>query len=71
MGSSTSRSSTYTKATLVIDIWDAKSKSMIFRGSITDTVSSKPEKNEKKINKGAEKLFNEFEKKWEKEQKKK
>jgi hypothetical protein len=27
---------------------------------MTDTVSDKPEKNEKKINKGAEKLFKNF-----------
>ena len=71
MGTTTSRAYTYTKGTLVFDIWDAKTKEMIFRGTITDTISDKPEKNEKKINKGAEKLFKEFDKRYAKEQKKK
>ena len=71
MGSTTSRSHTYTKGTLVVDIWDAKTKDMVFRGTTTDTISDKPEKNEKKINKGMEKLFKEFDKKYEKEQNKK
>ena len=70
MGSSTSRSHTYTKGTLIFDVWSAKTKNMIYRGTITDTVSDKPEKNEKKINKGAEKLFKEFDKKRAKEEKK-
>ena len=60
-----------TKGTLVVDIWDAKTKDMVFRGTTTDTISDKPEKNEKKINKGMKKMFEEFDKKYEKEQKKK
>ena len=71
MGSTTSRSHTYTKGTLVVDVWDAKTKNMVFRGTSTDTIRDKPEKNEKKINKGMEKMFKEFDKKYEKEQKKK
>ena len=71
MGSTTSRSHTYTKGTLVVDFWDAKTKNMVFRGTSTDTLSDKPEKNEKKINKGMAKMFKEFDKKYEKEQKKK
>jgi len=45
MGSSTSRVHTYTKGTLVVDIWDAKEKSLLWRGTATDTISDKPEKN--------------------------
>jgi hypothetical protein len=71
MGASTTRSHTYTKGSLIFDIWSAKTKNMIYRGTITDTVSDKPEKNEKKINKGAEKLFEEFDKQYNKEMKKK
>jgi hypothetical protein len=70
-GTTTSRSSSYTKGTLVVDIWDAESKNLVFRGTITDTLSDKPEKNEKKVNKGMSKLFKEFDKKYEKAQKKK
>jgi len=71
MGSTTSRAHTYTKATLIFDVWDAKAKTMVWRGTISDTISDKPEKNEKKINKGAEKLFKEWDKRYAKEQKKK
>lgn len=52
MASSTSRVHTYVKGTLVVDIWDAAEKSLMWRGTSTDTLSDKPEKNEKKINKG-------------------
>ena len=71
MSTSTSRAHTYTRATLIFDLWDAKTKDMIWRGTISDTISDKPEKNEKKINKGAEKLFKECDKRYAKEQKKK
>lgn len=60
MGSSTSRVHTYVKGTLIVDIWNAAEKSLMWRGTSTDTLSDKPEKNEKKINKGMEKLFKDF-----------
>ena len=41
-------------------IWSAAEKSLMWRGTSTDTLSDKPEKNEKKINKGMEKLFKDF-----------
>jgi hypothetical protein len=56
---------------LVVDVWDAKSENLVFRGTATDTVDANPEKMEKKINKAIEKLFEEFDKKFAKEQKKK
>jgi hypothetical protein len=71
MSSTTARSHTYTKGTLVLDVWDPKSKNLIFRGTATDTVDANPEKMEKKINKMVEKMVKEFDKKHEKEQKKK
>jgi len=45
---------------LVVDILDAASEKLIWRGRASDTGSDKPEKNEKKINKAAEKLFKKF-----------
>jgi hypothetical protein len=60
IGTSTSRVHNYTKGALVVDIWDAKEKSLLWRGTATDTVSDKPEKNEKKINKSFEKMFKKF-----------
>ena len=58
--SGTTRTHTYTKGTLVVDIWDAKEKALLWRGTATDTVSDKPEKNEKKVNKSCEKMFDKF-----------
>ncbi len=45
---------------LVVDILDGKDKQLIWRGIATDTLSDNPEKNEKKINKAAEKMFAKF-----------
>jgi len=45
---------------LVVDILDGKDEQLIWRSIATDTVSDNPEKNEKKINKAAEKMFKKF-----------
>jgi hypothetical protein len=45
---------------LVVDIMDAATQKLMWRGRASDTFSDKPEKNEKKINKAAEKLFKKF-----------
>jgi hypothetical protein len=57
MGSSTTTVSTYTEGTLVVDMFDAKSKQAFWRGVGTDTLSDDPEKNVKKVNKALEKMF--------------
>ena len=57
MGTSTTRAVTYQKGTLVVDLWDAKTKKMVWRGTSTSTLSDKPDKNSKKIHKAMEKLF--------------
>jgi hypothetical protein len=44
----------------VVDIFDAKTKKLVFRGTATDTLSDKPEKNEKKIEKAMDKMFKDF-----------
>jgi hypothetical protein len=51
---------TYTDATIVVDLVDANSHSLVWRGTASDTVSDKPENNEKKINKSAEKMFKKY-----------
>ena len=71
MTTTTARSHTYTKGTLIVDVWNPKDKKLLFRGSATDTVDDNPEKMEKKINKCVEKMVKEFDKKFEKENKKK
>jgi Domain of unknown function (DUF4136) len=57
MGTSTSRVITYDKGTLVIDIWDAEKKEMVWRGSTTDTISDNPKKMEKRLKKMLDKLI--------------
>ncbi|HET6266852.1 MAG TPA: DUF4136 domain-containing protein [Acidobacteriota bacterium] len=50
----------YRVGTLVTDIFDAKSKKLVFRGIAQDELSDKPEKNDKKIKKATEKMFKKF-----------
>ena len=45
---------------LVVQIGDAATKQVVWRGTASDTLSDKPEKNEKKIKKAAEKMFKSF-----------
>jgi Domain of unknown function (DUF4136) len=59
-GTATTTASTYTEGTLIIDMFDAKTKDLIWRGTAIDTLSSKPEKNEKKLAKVVEKMFENF-----------
>ena len=60
MGSTTTTVSEYKVGTLVTDIFDAKSKSLLWRGIASDEISDKPEKNVKKIGKVGDKLFKNF-----------
>jgi len=60
MGSATTTESEYMVGTLVVDIFDAKTKNLLFRGIAQDEISDKPEKNIKKIDKAANKMFKDF-----------
>jgi len=46
--------------TLVIDVYDANGKQMIWRGISQDTLSTKGSKNEKAMNKAIEKMFKQY-----------
>jgi hypothetical protein len=46
--------------TLVIDVYDANGKQMIWRGISQDTLSTKGSKNEKEMNKAIEKMFKQY-----------
>ena len=48
------------RGTLDVDIWDATTKKLVWRGVAQDTISDKPEKNAKKIKKAAAKMFKQF-----------
>ena len=45
---------------LTVDIFDAGTKHLIWRGMSTETLSEKPEKNERKLEKSAEEMFHHF-----------
>jgi len=50
----------YKVGTLVIDMFDNSTKKLIWRGSASDVLSDKPEKNIEKLNKAVEKMFEHF-----------
>jgi hypothetical protein len=50
----------YKVGTLVLDMYDASNKRLIWRGTATETLSEKPEANEKKLEKSVEKMFKDF-----------
>jgi hypothetical protein len=60
MGTATTTESEYLVGTLVVDIFEAKSKALMFRGTASDEISDKPEKNIKKVEKASSKMFKEF-----------
>ena len=55
--SSTTTIRKYTRGTLVIDVWDARTKELVWRGTASDSVSDDPQKNDKKVQKALQKLF--------------
>ena len=60
MGESTTTEQDYKEGTLLVDIYDAKTKQLIWRGSAEDSLSNKAEKNEKNLDKGVAKMFKKF-----------
>jgi len=50
----------YQQGTLVVDLLDANTKELVWRGIATDTASGNPEKNQKKLNKALQKMFKKY-----------
>jgi len=48
---------TYAMGTLVVDLYDAHTRQMVWRGVATDSVSDKPEKDTQRITKALQKMF--------------
>ena len=65
--SSTTRVVEYTRGTLVVDIWDAASKELVWRGTVSDTLPDNVQKAEKLVVKAIGKLADQGRKLWEKE----
>ena len=59
-GDSTTTVDNYKVGTLVVDMFDAKTKALIWRGSSSDTLSSKSDTNIKNLDKGVKKMFDHF-----------
>jgi len=59
-GMGTATESTIHTGTLVVDMFDSKSKNLVFRGVAEDEISDNPEKNAKRLEKASTKLFKEF-----------
>jgi hypothetical protein len=59
-GESTTTSETYTVGTLVVDLFDAKTQMLVWRGVSSGMLSDKSDKNIKNLNRGVEKMFQHF-----------
>jgi len=59
-GNSTTTVDNYKVGTLVVDLFDAKTKDVVWRGSSSDTLSSKSDKNIKNLDNGVHKMFEHF-----------
>ena len=59
-GDATTTTETYKVGTLVVDLFDAKAKNLIWRGSSSDTLSNNADKNTKNLDKEAKKMFAHF-----------
>src|SRR5258708_4448709 len=59
-GDATTTTETYKVGSLVVDLFDAKTKNLIWRGSSSDTLSNNSDKNIKNLDKGVQKMFAHF-----------
>lgn len=59
-GDATTTVDTYKVGTLVVDLFDANTKKLIWRGSASDTLSDKSSNNIKNLDKGVQKMFAHF-----------
>ena len=45
---------------LVVDMFEAKAKNLVFRGTAEDEISDNPERNAKRLEKASTKMFKDF-----------
>jgi len=60
VGDATTTTETYKVGTLVVDLVDTTTKKLVWRGSASDTLSDKSEKNIDNLDKGVVKMFKKF-----------
>jgi hypothetical protein len=59
-GEATTTTETYKVGTVVVDLFDTKTKQLIWRGTTSDTLSNNSDKNIKNLEKGVVKMFKSF-----------
>ena len=59
-GEATTTTDTYKVGTVVVDLFDTKTKQLIWRGAASDTLSDNSDKNIKTLNESVDKLFKHF-----------
>jgi hypothetical protein len=59
-GEATTTTDTYKVGTVVIDLFDTKTKQLVWRASSSDTLSNNSDKNIKNLDKGVDKMFKHF-----------
>ena len=59
-GEATTTTDTYKVGTVVVDLFDTKTKQLIWRGAASDTLSDNSDKNIKKLNESVDKMFKHF-----------
>ena len=59
-GEATTTTETYKVGTVVVDLFDTKTKQLVWRGSSSDTLSNNSDKNIKNLDKGVQKMFQHF-----------
>ena len=67
-GSTMTTTTTHTQGTLVIDAWDAKKKTLVWRGTATAAVPDDPSKGGKKIDAAVKKIVRKWRKLYQSEQ---
>ena|SRR6202163_2590494 len=59
-GEATTTTETYKVGTLVVDLFDAKTKELVWRGNASDTLSNNSNKNIQNLDKDVQKMFKQF-----------
>jgi hypothetical protein len=59
-GEAITTTETYKVGTLVVDLFDSRTKTLLWRGTSSDTLSNNSDKNIKNLDKGVEKMFKKF-----------
>ena len=60
VATSSTRAVSYEQGTMVIDVWEPAGDQLVWRGVVADTLSSNPDRNTDKINRGVARAFENF-----------